>query len=312
MIPYFSVIIPVFNREHLLPNVLDSLKNQTFTDFEVIIVDDCSIDNSFKVADDYKLNNKKVFKNEQNSERCVTRNRGITEAKGKYICFLDSDDYHLPDHLDKLHYFIKKQGEPKGFFFTNSWYEKADGSRTEWICGDLDKNNVFKYFLQYTVNPQRWAIHRDILAETKFDPNIVICEDLDLSLRIAAKNWPIFQLKERTTVYVAAVDSFTLSDPRKIEKELFYYKRIFKKPELKGLLPRSSCNRLISKCHYHLAAKANEKHLTLKMYRHALLSFLLFPKSYNGKTNKPLAIMCLYGIPIIGWFLKKLRKRLKK
>ena len=307
MSPFFSVIIPVYNRENYLHVVLTSLKNQTFKDFEVIIVDDCSTDRSYQIAEDFILPNKKVFRNEVNSERCKTRNRGIEEAKARYICFIDSDDYHLPEHFEKLHDFIIEHKEPKAFFFTNLFYETEDGKRTEWTSADFDSKNPFKYFLKHTVNPQRWAVHRDIIIENKFDPDVVICEDMDVTLRIAAKNYPFYQLKEQTTVYVGASDSFTNSDEKKEEKELYYYNRIFNRKELKGKLPKASCNRLISKCHYHLAVKANKKHLILKMYRHAFLSFLFYPKSYNGKTNKPLAIMCLYNIPILGWCFKKIR-----
>ena len=99
MSPFFSVIIPVYNRAKRLPYVLQSLKEQTFQDFEVIVVDDCSTDNSLEVAQRFDMPNMRVLHNEQNRERCYTRNRGIEEARGKYICFLDSDDYHLPNHF---------------------------------------------------------------------------------------------------------------------------------------------------------------------------------------------------------------------
>lgn len=309
---FFSVIIPVYNRENRLPYVLQSLNDQIFTDFEVIIVDDASTDNSFKVAFEFEMRDKKVLRNEINKERCITRNRGIAEAQGKYICFLDSDDYHLPDHFQKLYDFIVQHDEPRAFFFTNAWNETETGIRTERTCPDFAQYNPFKYFLTYTVNPQRWAVHRDIMKENLFDPDVVICEDMDVSLHIAAKNYTIYQLKERTTVYVAASDSFTNSDNRKVEKELFCYKRIFNRQELRGKLPIIARNRLLSMCHYHLSVMANENKQKINMYKHAIKSFLLYPKGYNGKTNKPLVVMCIYGLPLIGYIIKGTVRWLKK
>lgn len=279
---------------------------QTFTDFEIIIIDDASTDNTEEIVN--SIHDKRItyFKNETNQERCVSRNNGIEIAKGKYICFLDSDDYHLPNHLQKLYQLIILKNEPEAFFFTNAWNEDMRGNRTERSCPDFEKYNPYSYFLHYTVNPQRWAVHRSIFEKIKFDPEVIICEDMDTSLRILAAGYPVYQLKERTTVYVAAHDSFTMSDTNKAEKELFYLKRIFKREELEGKLPVRERNRLLSMCHYHLAVKANDEKRKSKMYIHVIKSFVLYPKGYNGKTNKVLSIMCLYSLPICGVLIKRI------
>ena len=309
MVIFFSVIIPVYNRAHRLPYVLESLKNQTFQDFETIIVDDASTDNSYQVALDYDLPNKVVIGNEQNQERCVTRNKGVAIAKGKYICFLDSDDYHLSEHLQKLHDYIVSKGSPVAFFFTNAWNEAEDGKRTERCCPDFEDYNPYTYFLRYTVNPQRWAIHRDILKSVQFDENVTIAEDMDLSLRILEKDFPVFQLKERTTVYVAASDSFTHGTENKAEKELFYFRRIFNKPELKNKLPKKETRRLTSQCHFHIMEKSFALGKRWQTIKHGIVSFMLYPAGYNGKTNKIVLVSCLYSIPILGSILKLMKRK---
>lgn len=305
--PFFSVIIPVFNRAHRLPYVLESLKNQTFQDFETIIIDDASTDNSYQVALDYDLPNKVVLRNERNCERCVTRNRGIAIAKGQYICFLDSDDYHLPEHFQKLHDFIGSKGNPVAFFFTNAWNETEDGQRTERCCPDFENYNPYIYFLRYTVNPQRWAVHREILKNMQFDENVTVAEDMDLSLRIVAKEFPVFQLNERTTVYVAAADSFTYGAEDKADRELFYFKRIFNKPELKNKLPKRETRRLLSQCHFHIMEKAFAQGNRWQTIKQGIVSFLMYPAGYNGKTNKIVLVSCLYSMPILGWLLRKIK-----
>ena len=309
---FFSVIIPVYNRAQRLPYVLESLKKQTFQDFETIIVDDASNDNSYQVAMDYELPYKIVLRNEQNCERCVTRNRGIDVAKGQYICFLDSDDYHLPEHFQKLHDFIVSKGNPMAFFFTNAWNETEDGIRTERCCPDFEDYNPYTYFLRYTVNPQRWAVHRDILREVRFDPNVTIAEDMDLSLRIVEKEFSIFQLNERTTVYVAASDSFTHGAIDKAERELLCYNLIFARKELAPYLPKPEIRRLKSQCYFHLMEKAFAEKRNPKTLKYGILSFVLCPRGYNGKTNKIVLVSCAYSLPILGSMLSflKLGKKL--
>jgi glycosyltransferase involved in cell wall biosynthesis len=309
---YFSVIIPVYNREQFLDRALDSLMTQTFTDFETIVVDDASSDNSYEMALKHPLPNKKVLRNEVNSERCITRNRGVEAAKGKYICFLDSDDYHLPEHLQKLYDFIQEKGEPEAFFFTNAWDETADGISSERHCPDFESTDPYTYFLRYTVNPQRWCVHKNIMQNHRFDPAITICEDMDTSLRMVAAGVPVFQLKERTTVYVAAPDSFTHGAQDKWERELANLEKIFSKSELRVRLPRSEKNRLRSMCHYHLAIKAFNQGQGWAVLGLGIKSFLLYPRGYNGRTNKSLAVMLLYSVPFLGDVLKKVIRLVKK
>ena len=207
---------------------------------------------------------------------------------------------------------ISATNESVGFFFTNALNEDAKGNRSERECPDFEKHNSFSYFLHYTVNPQRWAVHRTILENVRFDEEVVICEDMDTSLRVLAAGHPVFQIKELTTVYVSAMDSFTMSDLNKAEKELYYLKKIFARKELKGKLAKGECNRLKSMCHFHLSVKYYDQKNRIFVYFHAFKSFLLYPKGYNGRTNKILLVNCIYSIPVISIFLRWYKKGKKK
>ena len=298
MNPFFSIIIPLYNREKKIAKAIQSVLDQTFQDFELIIVDDNSTDNSAQIVSAYQEKDSRIkyLKNELNRERCVTRNKGILEATGKYLCFLDSDDYHLPNHIETFYKRIEQEEFPKGFLFSSSWNETEDGIRTERICPPLGKLNLYSYFLNYTVNPQRWCIERSVATLTLFDPEITICEDLDFSLRIVEKGYPIFQISDRTTVYVAAVDSFTHGDSNKWEKELFYLKRIFKKPELKKYLSKKDKNKLLSICYYFLAQKHFVKSEKWQTTKYCLISILLYPKGYKKRILKDLLVMLIKSV----------------
>lgn len=101
--PFFSIITPSFNRALFLSDTIKSVLNQKFTDWEYIIVDDASSDNSEEVVKSFNDVRIIYLKNDINRERGYSRNKGIQASKGKYLCFLDSDDEYLNNHLTVLY-----------------------------------------------------------------------------------------------------------------------------------------------------------------------------------------------------------------
>lgn len=100
-----SVIVPVYNVENYLIKCLESLLNQTFEDYEVILVNDGSTDRSGQIAEEYaKANQEKfIYISQKNKGLSEARNKGMAYARGKYICFVDSDDYVEPNYLKELY-----------------------------------------------------------------------------------------------------------------------------------------------------------------------------------------------------------------
>ena len=310
--PFFSVILPAFNRERSIVKAIHSLLEQSFENWELLIVDDASTDQMASVIAPYLKDQRiRYLKNETNRERCHSRNRGIQESKGHYICFLDSDDYHLPNHLEELFKAIQKQQNQKGFFFTHAYNETESSERSERFCPPYTSNDPYTYFLRYTVNPQRWCVHREIMLDHLFDPNVIICEDMDTSLRIAAAGVPIFQVDQRTTVYVAASDSFTHGDPKKWEKELFYLKRIFAKPVFRKLLPVKEKRRLLSMCYFHLAQKAFLQGERANTFKRTIQSMFVFPSGYKPGLIKIHVVLILYNFPFVGGLFQKMFRKKK-
>ena len=99
--PAISVIIPMYNTEAYIRECVDSVLAQTFQDFEIIVIDDCSTDGSWELANSLYGKNDKVslYRHGCNKTAGGARNTGIEHAKGKYIAFLDSDDLYKPDAL---------------------------------------------------------------------------------------------------------------------------------------------------------------------------------------------------------------------
>lgn len=128
MKPKFSVIIPLYNKAPYIRKALESVRAQTFTDWECILVDDGSTDRSINVAKDYIS----LFENEDlrlkiltqpNAGVSAARNRGVAESQGEYVCFLDADDWWEPTFLEEMDQLIREYTDA-GIYCTNYIYYK--------------------------------------------------------------------------------------------------------------------------------------------------------------------------------------------
>lgn len=106
-----SIITPCHNSSRFISQTIDSVLAQTYQNWEMIIVDDCSTDNSVQIVEEYMKRDGriKLIRLEKNTTQAVARNRAIGEAKGRYIAFLDSDDIWLPEKLEKQMNFMKEK-----------------------------------------------------------------------------------------------------------------------------------------------------------------------------------------------------------
>ncbi len=120
--PYFSIVIPVFNRRREIRRAMDSCLNQQFTDFELIVVDDASTDDSVAVIESYSDPRVKLVQHERNSGQCPARNTGVSEALADWIVFVDSDHALKPGALSRIHKQIELEGgEVDRIGFMQDW-----------------------------------------------------------------------------------------------------------------------------------------------------------------------------------------------
>jgi len=137
MTPFFSIIIPAYNVEKYISNTIDSIINQNFQDFELIIIEDCSGDNTLNIISDYekKYKNIKIIKHTENQTQHIARINGVNAAKGKYILFLDGDDAYRNNAFSMLNNIIQKNSgydfyefgyirKPSNFVVYPSYYGK--------------------------------------------------------------------------------------------------------------------------------------------------------------------------------------------
>lgn len=110
--PLVSVIIPAYNAADYISCAMESLRNQTISDFECIIIDDCSTDATLALAQRFAARDSRfrVFSNERNLGAAQSRNSGVSKARGRYIAFLDADDCYLSDKLEKQLVLLRERG----------------------------------------------------------------------------------------------------------------------------------------------------------------------------------------------------------
>jgi teichuronic acid biosynthesis len=124
-----SIIMPSYNTAEYIAETIQSVLSQTYKNWELIIVDDCSTDNTDAIVKPFLVDERiRYLKNEQNSGAALSRNRALREAKGRWIAFLDSDDLWMPEKLEKQISFM----ETNGYSFSYTAYEEIDvhGNKT--------------------------------------------------------------------------------------------------------------------------------------------------------------------------------------
>ncbi len=180
-----SIITPIYNSSSFVGETFKSVLNQTFQDWEWIIVDDCSTDNSFGIVSDYAKQDSriKVFRLEKNSGTAVARNTGLKHASGRYITFLDSDDLLDPDYLEKQLNFIKDNGP-----LISAGYRR----KTDKTCTDFYVPDVVDYKLDLKGNPiscLSTMYDRSVIGDVYFPEDIEKPEDYVFWLNILKRGF---------------------------------------------------------------------------------------------------------------------------
>jgi len=192
--PTVSVIIPTYNRANLIGRAIQSVLNQTYKDFELIIVDDGSTDNTKEVIKEFQKKDKKInyIRHEKNKGGSAARNTGIKLARGAYIAFLDSDDEWLPEKLERQIKAFEESGSQVGVIYTEfavvstngkSMRERNKNLRYQGLRGSILEELLISNCVGTTSTVM---VKRECFKEVGgFDEALWSCQDWDLWLRLA-------------------------------------------------------------------------------------------------------------------------------
>jgi glycosyltransferase involved in cell wall biosynthesis len=184
MNPFFSIILPTYNRAYILERTIESVINQQFQDWELLIIDDGSKDNTSEIVNTFMIHEKRInYLYQENAERSAARNNGISKANGKFICFLDSDDQFDANHLQSLFEAINSSGENPCIFITGSRIVNMNGALLT-ISKITPGKNDAETILLNTITPGQMCIPISLIRKHLFNVNIRISEDTEILFRL--------------------------------------------------------------------------------------------------------------------------------
>jgi glycosyltransferase involved in cell wall biosynthesis len=196
--PRVTVIIPTYNRAVFLKEAIDSVLDQDFRDFELIVVDDGSTDSTLRLLRSYRPSIR-IIKTQRKGVSAA-RNTGIEQAKGSYIAFLDSDDLYVKNKLSVQMAYVEAHPEAKICYTDEIWIrkgvrvnpKKSHAKHSGWIFD--------KCLPLCIISPSSVMMSKELLDEVGvFDESMPVCEDYDLWLRIAVR-YPVHFIEKKLII----------------------------------------------------------------------------------------------------------------
>lgn len=227
-----SVIMPAYNVENFIEKSIKSVLNQTYTDFELIVVNDGSTDGTKDIVKKYiSIDSRVKLVNQDNRGQSDARNKGIDISKGDYIAFLDADDLYNKKFLEKMHVFVSEHSECEvAYARIEEWF--MDGTKSilgpdEIINGYLEdyifKNNEFRITSNHTMG---YLYSRDLIEKyhIRFDTGYLYGEDTGFHLKLLCLT-KYYGLNEVLAYYIHREDSCTTKpyNPEKSTGQVIIY-----------------------------------------------------------------------------------------
>lgn len=204
-----SIIIPAYNTEKYIRKCIDSILEQTYQNFEVIIIDDCSSDRTIETVQAYQDSRIKIYQNEKNSGPSFSRNRAIKLASGEYIAILDSDDWWSTDRLEQMINYMEKNNAD--MIFDNLLYIR-ENEQAPWQTYYQHKNMIVtdptevtpEFFVNHDLGILKAIIRKDVLIENNifYNESIKYGEDFMFYLEITMRTNRVWLLPEGYYYYL--------------------------------------------------------------------------------------------------------------
>lgn len=300
-----TIIIPCYNSSGYLSETLNSVLSQTYANFECILVDDGSIDDTALIAKSFVEKDKRIrYYYQENGGVSTARNAGIKYSKGDFIQFLDADDLMPPEKL-KIHVDYLLANKSVDIVYTEYvLFNKSESLNDDYIANNKNKftikinsedENILKYFVHDNIMCPHAGLSRRKVAETiGFDPNLRHCEDYDFWFRAALSGFHFNYLENPKTICFYRKHPGNKSSN---SSRMNYYRTLVKVKELKVIhnnypeLYKTLYNGYLLNQKKFLFEK-NEKHLsdaiyTLKLaYKHASVRLLGITLEYLIVPNR--------------------------
>lgn len=192
--PRFSVIIPLYNKENYIAGTIASVLNQTFSDFELIIVNDCATDNSLEIAQTIKDPRIQIIQHSVNKGLSASRNTGIKKAQSDFVAFLDADDLWKPTYLEKIDFLITNF--PEASLFATKYEVLLSNGKTlvhDFKITDYKSPGIVPNFFENNLNqnlyyPSCLTARKSVFESIGYyNEAINFSEDVDFNIRAHEK-----------------------------------------------------------------------------------------------------------------------------
>lgn len=221
-----SIIMPAYNCEEFIEQTINAVSSQSYVNWELIIVDDCSTDNTAEIIKKHATHDKRIryFKNNQNSGAAISRNNAIEQATGRFFAFLDSDDLWREDKLKKQIEFMLKNN----YSFTCTAYDKIDENSISLnrVINADEKSNYHRLLKKCPGNST--VIYDASILGKHFIPNIKKRNDYVMWLQIIKRAKYIYGMQEVLGSHRVCNGSLSANKKSLIKYHWYVYRKIEK------------------------------------------------------------------------------------
>lgn len=221
-----SIIVPVYNGAEFLEETIASVRNQTWQNWELLLVDDCSKDQSYEIMKRLAAEDERIvpLRQEQNGGAARARNRGVMEASGRYIAFLDADDLWMPDKLTREMEFMDKT--EAGFVF--SGYEFADekGKGLGKVVRVPETINYRQALQNTTIFTSTVLFDTDRIPRELIQMPLVKSEDTALWWKLLRKGYIAHGLNENLVLYRRSAGTLSSNKLEAVRRIWYLYRRV--------------------------------------------------------------------------------------
>ena len=282
----FSVVIPVYNASEFLKETLDSVNNQTYKNYEVLVINDGSNDDTEKILKNYKRVNPKFplrFITQKNSGVSLARNNAIFHARGDFIAFLDQDDWWFPKKLEKIAKILKINKEID-ILYHNMIIEQWKDNKELWKSRIL-KEPVYNDLL---FNGNKLGISATIVKLRKvldiggFSENLIYVEDYDLWLRLARKKGVFYYMPDALSKYFWRKGAESNKVENFVQEVIEITEHFFNLLKKENKYNIRFLNKKLNRRKSDILFTASRRHYSLKNYKKALeYSLKAFNEDYT-------------------------------
>jgi glycosyltransferase involved in cell wall biosynthesis len=224
--PFFSIVVPTYNRAHLVAKTIDSILQQEFKDFEILVVDDGSNDNTEEVVKSF-VDSRVTYHKKSNGERAAARNYGTARSKGRYLNFFDSDDLMYSNHLAVALNLIDSVGNPE--FFHLAYDQKLEDGRVIERVNNFDDSISRVILFDNKLSCNGVFLRKDIASQFPFEEDRVLSssEDWELWIRLTSR----FKLNYSNEITSSVVNHdqrslFTIAAEKVVARDLLLVEKL--------------------------------------------------------------------------------------